>query len=105
MSRLITAYFKLTHLICPVLHRPTFERLLAEGKHLRDEGFGAVVLLVCALSARVVNDPRVYLDDPEKPGHPHSAGWLWFNQVQLVRNVALSDPTLYDLQAMAVCSF
>ncbi|KAI0035392.1 fungal-specific transcription factor domain-containing protein, partial [Vararia minispora EC-137] len=102
LSRLVSVYFSLTHLLFPILHRPTFEADLADGKHFRDPGFGTIVLLVCSLGARFVDDPRVLLDHPEKPGHPHSAGWMWFNQVQLVRNVALADPTLYDLQALAL---
>ncbi|VDC03048.1 unnamed protein product [Peniophora sp. CBMAI 1063] len=102
MAKLIAEFFRLSHKLCPVLHRQTFEAHVAEGKHLREEGFGCVVLLVCALGARFVDDPRVFLNHPDKPAHPHSAGWLWFNQVQLVRNVALADPTLHDLQCMAL---
>ena len=103
MARLIERYFQFTHHLYPILHRPTFEEYFAEGRHFREEGFAGVVLLVCALGARFVDDPRVFLDHPSKPRHPHSAGWKWFNQVQLVRNVALADPTLFDLQAMGVC--
>ena len=102
MSKLIAEFFKLSHKLCPLLHQPTFEAFVAEGKHLREEGFGCVVLLVCALGARFVDDPRVFLNHPDKPAHPHSAGWMWFNPVQLVRNVALADPTLFDLQCIAV---
>ncbi|KAJ7849906.1 fungal-specific transcription factor domain-containing protein, partial [Mycena leptocephala] len=42
----------------PLLHRPTFERGLAEGLHLRDDGFAATVLVVCAIGSRWSMDPR-----------------------------------------------
>ncbi|CDO74319.1 hypothetical protein BN946_scf184449.g4 [Trametes cinnabarina] len=45
MEKLVEAYFADIHPYVPVLHRQTFERDLTDGLHLRDEGFGAVVLL------------------------------------------------------------
>jgi len=105
LPRLVESYFSYTYLHFSVLHRPTFEAELRAGKHTRDDAFGAVVLLVCALGSRTTDDPRVFLDHPERPRHPHSAGWAWFRQVQLVRNTALLDPSVYDLQIIAVRSF
>ncbi|KAI0312122.1 fungal-specific transcription factor domain-containing protein [Amylostereum chailletii] len=102
MRHLLANFFHLGGAVCPLFHRPTFEKQVADGLHLVDEGFGGVVSLVCALGSRMSNDPRVFLDNPEKPNHPHSAGWRWFNQVQLVRNLALADPTLHDLQICAL---
>ncbi|KAI0028533.1 fungal-specific transcription factor domain-containing protein, partial [Vararia minispora EC-137] len=102
LPRLISSYFQLPHYLFPILHRPTFEADFAAGKHLKDEGFGAIVLLLCAIGARITDDPRVFLDHPDRPAHPHSAGWAWFRQVQVVRNTALVDPSVYDLQIIAL---
>jgi hypothetical protein len=79
----------------PLLHRPTFERSISERLHFHDPAFGTVVLLVCALGSRHVDDPRVYL-----PGHTQrSAGWAWFNQVDISRRDLFRPPRLYDVQA------
>lgn len=83
----------------PLLHRPTFDKSLTEGLHHRDDGFGAVVLLVSAVGARFSDDPRVIL---EGTGSTHSAGWAWFHQVQMVRRSLFSPPSLYDLQVYCV---
>ena len=42
-AHLIEVYFSTSHLICPILHRGTFEADIAAGKHLTDEAFGSVV--------------------------------------------------------------
>ncbi|KAF9493319.1 hypothetical protein BDN71DRAFT_1570031 [Pleurotus eryngii] len=91
---LVDAYFKYYNAFFPLLHRPTFERGMAEGLHLTNDTFAAVVLLVCANGARYSNDPRVLLEG----NSPHSSGWKWFTQIQMVRKSLLSPPTLYDLQ-------
>jgi hypothetical protein len=83
----------------PLLHRPIFDKSLVDGLHLRDDGFGAVVLLVAAVGARFSDDPRVALPGTDAM---HSAGWAWFNQVQMVRRSLFSPPSLYDLQIYCV---
>ena len=45
----------------PVLHRPTLERAIKEGRHKREEDYANVVLLVCALGARWCTDRTVLL--------------------------------------------
>ena len=69
-----------------------------DGLHLRDEKFGSLVLLVCAIASRYSRDPRVILED----GRWHSAGWKWFKQVEPISGNVLSGPELYDLQIVAV---
>ncbi|KAF7424023.1 hypothetical protein PC9H_009323 [Pleurotus ostreatus] len=91
---LVDAYFKYYNIFFPLLHRPTFERGIAEGLHLTNDTFAGVVLLVCANGARYSNDPRVLLEG----NSPHSSGWKWFTQIQMVRKSLLAPPTLYDLQ-------
>ena len=116
LHSLVSIYFDLFNIYNPLLHRPTFERDVREELHLRDSGFGAVLLMVCALAARASNDPRVLLaresdtarmqtvdgSDPSKEQEEpryHSAGWAWFAQVQKSRPAMwFMPPRLYDLQ-------
>ena len=82
----------------PILHQPLFRQDLREQLHLSSREFGAVVLLVCATSARFCDDLRVILSGSESE---HSAGFEWFSQVQFASSIAPSaDATL--LQAIAV---
>jgi hypothetical protein len=97
---LVDSYFHFVNNFMPLLHRPTFERELAERKHLSDDLFGAILLLVCAVGSRYSKDPRVFLDGTDSASH--SRGWKWFQQVQLVRKSLLAPPTLYDLQFYCV---
>jgi len=99
---LIDQYFACVNIYLPILHRPTFEREVASGLHLRDDSFAAMYLLVCAVGARHSDDRRVLLDNVESW---HSAGWKWFNQVQMVKKTILAPPCLHDLQFYSVCFF
>lgn len=92
-------YFVNMNSFLPLLHRPIFEKSLADNLHLRDDGFGAVLLLVVAVGARFSDDQRVALPGTDAM---HSAGWAWFNQVQMVRRSLFSPPSLYDLQIYCV---
>ncbi|KAJ6608507.1 fungal-specific transcription factor domain-containing protein [Mycena sp. CBHHK59/15] len=58
---LIALYFEHTNAYLPLLHRPSFERDVREGRHERrgEEGFGGTVLMVCAVGSRWSDDPRV----------------------------------------------
>lgn len=99
MTDLIDLYFRHVNVYSPLLHRPTFEKSVAEGLHLTDDAFGANLLLVCAVGARYSDDPRVLLDGVQSV---HSSGWKWFDQVQLVKKSLLAPPTLYDIQFYCV---
>ncbi|EMD31523.1 hypothetical protein CERSUDRAFT_119740 [Gelatoporia subvermispora B] len=92
---LIDLFFARVNDYMPLLHRPTFENGIKEGLHLRDEGFGSTVLLVCAIGARYSSDKRVFLEGYD---NSHTSGWKWFKQVQMVRKSLLAPPRLYDLQ-------
>ncbi|KAJ7911379.1 fungal-specific transcription factor domain-containing protein [Mycena leptocephala] len=91
MGQLLELYFTHQNMYLPLLHRPTFERGVAEGLHLRDDGFAATVLVVCAIGSRWSMDPRV-------TSAGLSCGWEWFNQVPQVDNHLFGQTTLYDLQ-------
>ncbi|KAI0666613.1 fungal-specific transcription factor domain-containing protein [Trametes maxima] len=95
MEALINAYFATFSVYIPLLHRPTFEQGIADGLHLRDPGFGAVVLLVCANGARWIEpyEPRL-----SEYGSKAKPGWVWFMQVEKARKSPFAPPRLYDLQ-------
>ncbi|KAJ7662890.1 fungal-specific transcription factor domain-containing protein, partial [Mycena rosella] len=93
LRALVDLYFITTNLYFPLLHRPTFERSLAEGLHFRDSSFGAVVLLVCAIGSRFSDDPRVC-----GPGDdPLRCGWKYFDQLSHAVNHVFAH-TVYHLQ-------
>ena len=101
MRHLLDTYFDIHNIILPILHRPTFERSLADKLHERNESFGEVVLLMCAVACRYSDDPRVT--------HPittstSNTGWNLFNQVDRLRKTRLVGHQLYDAQVYAVCS-
>ncbi|KAI0298020.1 fungal-specific transcription factor domain-containing protein [Multifurca ochricompacta] len=98
MANLIVLYFNHIAPMMPLLHRPTFMSAFDHGLHLRDDKFGALLLLVCATASRYSHDPRTLLEG----GHLHSAGWKWFKQVEPFSSGVLSGPELYDLQIAAL---
>ncbi|KAJ7772586.1 fungal-specific transcription factor domain-containing protein [Mycena maculata] len=93
MDSLLSLYWLHVQPFVPLLHRPTFEKSVAEGLHLKNSRFGATLLLVCAMAARYSSDPRVYLNNSE-----HSCGWKWAAQIRLVRQSFTTTPSLYDVQ-------
>ncbi|KAF9001492.1 fungal-specific transcription factor domain-containing protein [Cyathus striatus] len=92
---LVDLYFAHMNLFFPLLHRPTFLALVQAQTHLTDDAFGGVVLLVCAVGSKFCEDERTKLDGEESM---HSAGWKYFNQVQMVKKSLLRPPGLWDLQ-------
>lgn len=99
MWTLIDLYFKYINTLLPLLHQQTFEGQVTDELHLRDGGFGGVLLLVCALGARFSDDPRVLLTGTDEV---QSAGWAWYDQVQLFRNSGLAPPGIHEIQSYSV---
>ncbi|KAJ7890934.1 fungal-specific transcription factor domain-containing protein [Mycena olivaceomarginata] len=100
LRALIDLYFIHRNLYFPVLHRPTFERAVADELHTRDVAFGAVVLLVCAIGARFSDDARVC-----RPGaEPLRSGWEFFDQLPFCLDHLFETPTLYELQYYCLAS-
>ncbi|KAJ6522875.1 fungal-specific transcription factor domain-containing protein [Mycena capillaripes] len=91
MSQFIELYFTHQNMYLPLLHRPTFERNIAEGLHLRNDGFASTVLLVCAIASR-------WSAEPTATGVDLACGWEWFDQVPLGGTHLFGQTTLYDLQ-------
>ncbi|KAJ7747275.1 fungal-specific transcription factor domain-containing protein [Mycena metata] len=98
LTSLVDLYFKEVNAYWPLLHRPTFERKLANNLHLYNHKFGATVLLVCSLGARHSDDRRIYLEG----AHIHTAGWKWGRQVRVVPEHLMGRCDLYELQTMAL---
>ncbi|KAJ7032556.1 fungal-specific transcription factor domain-containing protein [Mycena alexandri] len=100
LNDLIALYFMHQNLYVPLLHRPTFERCVAEGLHLRNVGFAATVLLVCAVASRWSTDSEVgLLSADERVGAGNlSYGWQWFDQARYAGGHILGLATVYDLQ-------
>lgn len=99
LTTLVSLYFKHMNLHLPLFHRPRFEKSIADGLHRENTSFGLLVLLVCAVASRLLDDPRTLTHISE----PQSAGWKWFNQAVSVHKAVLSPTSLYDLQFYPVC--
>ncbi|KAF8838282.1 hypothetical protein BDN67DRAFT_997756 [Paxillus ammoniavirescens] len=92
---LVDLYFVYMNCLAPLLHRPSFERKVIRGDHLRDSSFGAVYLLVCAVGSQFSDDHRVFL---EGTNSEQSVGWKYFQQVHVIMKTLLEPPCLEDLQ-------
>lgn len=101
MKHLLDLYFVRINLFVPVLHRPTFERSVAERLHTRNQHFGNLVLSVCAMASRCSDDPRVFSDvAPENT--EQSSGWKWFRQIRPIKDSFFDPPSVYELQMYCV---
>ncbi|TRM69411.1 fungal-specific transcription factor domain-containing protein [Schizophyllum amplum] len=101
-NHLVGQYFARAHCVVPIVHRPTFERHLREGLHLRDRGFGLAILAICAVASRFSKDPRVYV--PGTSNDALSRGWKWFSQIQQLPSPNLFRmATLHEVQCYAIC--
>ncbi|CAA7260660.1 unnamed protein product [Cyclocybe aegerita] len=96
---LIDAYFVEFNYFLPLLHRPTFEKDVAEKLHLTDHMFAATLLLVCALGSKYSDDRRVLAEGSD---NWRSSGWKWYEQVKVMRRSLFHRTTLYELQMLAL---
>jgi hypothetical protein len=98
---LVDIYFTEINIFSFILHRPTFEKSIAGGLHLRNQEFGAVVLAVCALASKNSSDKRVLLPGTEGE---LSAGYEWFRQIRRpFSGPVVKTTSLYELQLCCVC--
>jgi hypothetical protein len=100
LDNLVNIYFLSNNCHFPLLHRPTFEQQYHSGLHRSSQPFAEILLLVCAIASRCCDDPRVMLD----PTLPHSAGWKYYQQVNVADKNLVTPPTLLDLQRYVVCT-
>ncbi|KAJ7865649.1 fungal-specific transcription factor domain-containing protein [Mycena olivaceomarginata] len=99
ITSLLDLYFTTIHPTIPVLHRPSFERSVAEGLHLTDTDFGGTLLSVLAVASRYSDDPRVFVDGIT----PLSSGWKFASQVRILPK--LSPPTIHEVQMYCLLTF
>jgi hypothetical protein len=99
LLRLMAAYFNEVNSLLPLLHQPTFERDVTLGRHLHERPFGNVLLMVCALGARYVVDPRIRNADGVTG---MSSGQEWFELAHGVPKSLFTKPSLVDIQLQAV---
>ncbi|KAJ7622648.1 fungal-specific transcription factor domain-containing protein [Mycena polygramma] len=99
LASLVDIHFEEINPLFGILHAPSFCRMLADGLHLREPHFGAVVLAVCALASRYSDDPRVLLDGVASE---YSRGWKWFRQVQSFCTTFSSEYSLHQLQLICL---
>lgn len=102
LDALVDKYFVIINLVIPLLHRPTFEAQLAAKLHTRDQWFGSVVLAICAVASRYLDDPRC-VDEGDPTAL--STGWKWFSQIRTMRQSFVEAPSLYELQFYSVSYF
>jgi hypothetical protein len=96
MHSLVSLFFSNVNLFIPVLHRPTFEECVHQRLHMRNLGFGTLLLLVCSLGALYVTELAISHAERQK------LAWKWYNQVELCGHSLRHPPTLYDIQAYCV---
>ncbi|KAF8176117.1 fungal-specific transcription factor domain-containing protein [Mycena galopus ATCC 62051] len=92
IASLLDLYFNFVHPTIPILHRPSFERSVANGLHLTDSDFGGTLLSVLGIASRYSNDPRVFVDG----GVSLSSGWKFINQIRILPKSFA--PTIYEVQ-------
>ncbi|KAJ7268163.1 fungal-specific transcription factor domain-containing protein [Mycena haematopus] len=90
---LLDLFFANVHPTIPILHRPSFERSVAQGLHLTDMDFGGTLLSVLAVASRYSKDPRVFVDGDTSL----SSGWKFANQIGILRKRA--EPSIHEVQA------
>lgn len=103
MLHLVECYFDNFNVVLPILHRPSFVRLIEEGLHKVDEHFGSAVLMVCAIGCRCTTDPRVA---HEVATSSSCTAWKIFNQISVNRSckTAFVATSVYEAQLYPVRS-
>ncbi|KAJ7175705.1 fungal-specific transcription factor domain-containing protein [Mycena filopes] len=96
LAALVDLYFTLVHPTVPILHRPSFEKSVADGLHLSNMEFGGLLLSVLSVASRYSDDPRVFVEGD----HSLSAGWKFASQLEMVRKLTDEEPA----QLMAIYS-
>lgn len=100
VASLIDTYFARSNIYYPVLHRPTFRRLLDQDLHRRNHEFGSLLLVVCAIGARFSNHP--YVSDVP-PGALNFLIARWLSQTrEVMKKPFTSVTTLFEVQYYCV---
>jgi len=97
---LVDVYFTHSNIYYPVLHPPTFRRLLDEGLHHRDGDFSGILLVVCAIGARFSNHPYL-ADATAESRNRRIAHWLSQTR-EVMKKPFTSTATLFEVQYYCV---
>lgn len=100
LRHLVDCYFDNYNVMFPILHRSSFILSIQQGLHEVSQGFGAVVLLVCAVGCRFTTDPRVA--QAISPTSPCTA-WRFFHQADSVQRHQFLPHSLHEAQIYPVC--
>ncbi|KAJ6489867.1 fungal-specific transcription factor domain-containing protein [Mycena sanguinolenta] len=92
IASLLEIYFTNVNNTFPLLHRPTFERSVADGLHFTNIEFAGTLLAVLAVASRYSNDPRVFVAGDASL----SSGWKFASQIRILRK--LFEPSIYEVQ-------
>lgn len=99
MDSLVQCYLSTTYYLLPFLHVPTFLADYGNPSKWGEPGFAALVVAICCLSSRHIDDPRVRSD----PSDGNSAGTQWFELFGRLRTLPSADrPTVYTVQSVLV---
>jgi len=98
LNELIDIHFRISHCTMPIIHEPRFRKRVQEGLHRQDLQFGRLVMMMCALSSRDSDDPRVLVPWQME----YSAGWTYYKQVHIVHNGMFEPSGLCELQMYCV---
>ncbi|KAF5391085.1 hypothetical protein D9757_003137 [Collybiopsis confluens] len=100
IRKLVDVYFSSFHNVYPLLHRPSFEhQVYVEQLHRKNQRFGAVLLAVCSLGARLSEDPKTFSEGSQ---NPRSAGWKYIGQIRLFKTNYMDPSSIYDVQVYAL---
>lgn len=100
VASLVDSYFLHSNIYYPVLHRPTFQRLLNQELHQHDRDFGCLLLVVCAIGARFSDHP--YVSDITA-GSTNNCMTHWLSQTREVMKKPFTSPaTLFEVQYYCV---
>lgn len=96
---LVQCYLSTTYYLLPFLHVPTFLADYGNPSKWGEPGFAALIVAICCLSSRHIDDPRVRSD----PNDGNSAGTQWFELFGRLRTLPSADrPTVYTVQSVLV---
>lgn len=100
INSLVGSYFAHSNIYYPVLHRPTFHRLLNQEFHQCSREFGCVLLVVCAIGARFSDHP--YVSDVTAEGTNYCMVH-WLSQTrEVMEKPFTSTATLFEVQYYCV---
>ncbi|TCD63237.1 hypothetical protein EIP91_005822 [Steccherinum ochraceum] len=99
MDSLVQCYLSTSYYLLPFLHVPSFLADYGNPHKWGEPGFAALIVAICCLSSRHIDDPRVRAD----PADGNTAGTVWFELFGRLRTMPTADrPTLYTVQAVLV---